>query len=165
MYNGLKIKKNSDQAAQLHVQYAPTFNPANNPAEQSSRQSRGRGGKLVNQNSKSRTTSPDVQQQSQYNNSGALNDELDDVDDGVDGEEYRADTGNSTGQSGVSEIHHHVHHHYTHTHTHIHHHHEPQVDVNIFRNFDENPGQSQRAKKLKQPPANFAEIAINNSSN
>ena len=88
-----------------------------------------------------------------------------DVDDGVDGEEYRADTGNSTGQSGVSEIHHHVHHHYTHTHTHIHHHHEPQVDVNIFRNFDENPGQSQRAKKLKQPPANFAEIAINNSSN
>ncbi len=45
----------------------------------------------------------------------------------------KSGTRNSTG----SEIHHHVHQHYTHTHTHIHHHHEPQVDVNIFRNFDE----------------------------
>lgn len=78
--------------------------------------------------------------------------------------EYKADTGNSTGNSGVSEIHHHVHHHYTHTHTHIHHHHEPQVDVNIFRNYDENAEPSQRDKKLKQPPANFSEVAINKNS-
>jgi len=91
----------------------------------------------------------------QYNNSGPAHAE--------GGEYLPAETGNSTGQSGASEIHHHVHHHYTHTHTHIHHHHEPQVDVNIFRNFDdENPQQSQRTKKLKQPAANFAEIAINN---
>ena len=47
--------------------------------------------------------------------------------------DVKSGTRNSTG----SEIHHHVHHHYTHTHTHIHHHHEPQVDVNIFRNFED----------------------------
>jgi len=56
-----------------------------------------------------------------------------------------------------------VHHHYTHTHTHIHHHHEPQVGVNIFRNFEDNPDESIRIKKLKQPVANFAEISINNA--
>jgi len=114
------------------MQYAPTFNATGYPpAEQSHRgQSRGRGGKFINQTSKSRTTSNELQ----YNNSGPGDPESG---------EYKADTGtgNSTAQSGLSEIHHHVHHHYTHTHTHIHHHHEPKVDVNVFNNFDENPAQ------------------------
>lgn len=47
------------------------------------------------------------------------------------------DVKSGTKYSNSSEIHHHVHHHYTHNHTHIHHHNEPQVDINIFRNFED----------------------------